>query len=399
MKVLWMTSVYPSAEKPGEGVFHETQAQELRKLGAEMTVICPRPKLAAPFRMLKKSYRKKEARPAHEWREGISVHRPFYQAVPGQLKWAQPHKRIAASVLSAIRRQGLKPELIHAHFAMPSGGAAAIVSKALGIPYVLTLHGSDVNVYPHYSKSAHQAFTLAVQGAADIYAVSGRLREEMQKLSETDCSVLPIGIALDAFQEREQTKEDIRKQLGLPPDKKLIVFIGRLVKEKGVFDLSKAVQSLDDTYQAVFVGDGAAKPFLREQAGHIITGQVPNDKIKDYLLASDMLALPSYSEGMPTVVIEALALKIPVICTDVGGVASLFGRYRHLLIKPGSPEALAEAIVQYEHGGAWTQETADELYQTVRNHFDASKNAKALKERYRAVIKRAVKEDNVSREG
>ncbi len=45
MKVLWMTSVYPSSEKPGEGVFHETQAQELRKLGAEMTVICPRPKL------------------------------------------------------------------------------------------------------------------------------------------------------------------------------------------------------------------------------------------------------------------------------------------------------------------------------------------------------------------
>ena len=46
----------------------------------------------------------------------------FYQAVPGQLKWAQPHKRMASSVLSAIKNQ--KPDLIHAHFAMPSGGAA-----------------------------------------------------------------------------------------------------------------------------------------------------------------------------------------------------------------------------------------------------------------------------------
>ncbi len=60
---------------------------------------------------------------------------------------------MALSVLSEIKNHGLKPDLIHAHFAMPSGGAAAIVSKALGIPYVLTLHGSDVNVYPHYSKA------------------------------------------------------------------------------------------------------------------------------------------------------------------------------------------------------------------------------------------------------
>lgn len=398
MKVLWMTSVYPSSEKPGEGVFHETQAQELRKLGAEMTVICPRPKLAAPFRMLKKTYRQKDIRPAHEWRKGVSVHRPFYRAVPGQLKWAQPHKRMAASVLSAIKKHGLKPDLIHAHFAMPSGGAAAIVSKALGIPYVLTLHGSDVNVYPHYSKSAHRAFTLAVREAADIYAVSGSLREQMKKLSEADCSVLPIGITLDAFQKRNETKEAIRKRLGLPSDKKLIVFIGRLVKEKGVFDLSKAVQSLDERFEAVFVGDGPAKFSLRE-AAHIVTGQVPNDKIQDYLLASDIMALPSYSEGMPTVVIEALALKVPVICTDVGGVASLFGKYRRLLIRPGSPETLAESILQYDEGTAWTPQTADELYQTVRTYFDASQNAKALKEKYRTVMNRDGQEENLSKEG
>ncbi|MBA5710883.1 glycosyltransferase family 4 protein [Bacillus velezensis] len=398
MKVLWMTSVYPSSEKPGEGVFHETQAQELRKLGAEMTVICPRPKLAAPFRVLKKTYRQKDIRPAHEWRRGVSVHRPFYQAVPGQLKWAQPHKRMALSVLSEIKNHGLKPDLIHAHFAMPSGGAAAIVSKALGIPYVLTLHGSDVNVYPHYSKSAHRAFTFAVREAADIYAVSGSLREQMKKLIEAECSVLPIGITLDAFRKRNETKEAVRKRLGLPPDRKLIVFIGRLVKEKGVFDLSKAVQSLDERYEAVFVGDGPAESSLRE-AAHIVTGQVPNDKVQDYLLASDVMALPSYSEGMPTVVIEALALKVPVICTDVGGLASLFGKHRGLLIKPGSPDTLAESILQYDEGEAWTPQTAEELSQTVRTYFDASHNAKALKEKYRSVMNRAGQEENLSKEG
>lgn len=59
MKILWITSVYPSSLKPGEGVFHETQVQELQKLGLDITVICPRPFHSAPVRMLKKAYRKR----------------------------------------------------------------------------------------------------------------------------------------------------------------------------------------------------------------------------------------------------------------------------------------------------------------------------------------------------
>lgn len=59
MKILWITSVYPSSLKPGEGVFHETQVQELLKLGLDITVICPRPFHPAPVRMLKKAYRKR----------------------------------------------------------------------------------------------------------------------------------------------------------------------------------------------------------------------------------------------------------------------------------------------------------------------------------------------------
>lgn len=164
--------------KPGEGVFHETQVQELQKLGLDITVICPRPFHSAPVRMLKKTYRKKDARPEYEIRKGIPVYRPFYRAVPGQLKWAQPHRRIASAVLKTMKQRGLYPDLIHAHFAMPSGGAAAVVSESAQIPYVLTLHGSDVNVYPHYSKGAFKAFKRAVGSASVVLAVSHKLRKK-----------------------------------------------------------------------------------------------------------------------------------------------------------------------------------------------------------------------------
>lgn len=82
MKILWITSVYPSSMKPGEGVFHETQVQELQKLGLDIIVICPRPFHSAPVRMLKKTYRKKDARPEYEIRKGIPVYRPFIGQFP-----------------------------------------------------------------------------------------------------------------------------------------------------------------------------------------------------------------------------------------------------------------------------------------------------------------------------
>lgn len=112
-----------------------------------------------------------------------------------------------------MKQRDLYPDLIHAHFAMPSGGAAAVVSESAQIPYVLTLHGSDVNVYPHYSKGAFKAFKRAVGSASVVLAVSHKLQEEAKKLSGFDSSVLPIGIQLSRFQGNEETKEEIRKRL------------------------------------------------------------------------------------------------------------------------------------------------------------------------------------------
>ncbi len=388
LKVLWITSVYPSGQKPGEGVFHETQVQALRMLGMDVTVICPLPVNPAPLRLLKKKYRQIRSVPEYEERKGVPVYRPPYMALPGQLKWAQPHRRIAKAVLRAIEKHGLAPDMIHAHFAMPSGGAAAVVSERLKVPYILTLHGSDVNIYPHYSKSAFQAFQKAVRSASDVLSVSDVLKERTKELTGVESSVLPIGVNLDRFQKPSASKGELREKYGLPTDKKLLAFVGRLVKGKGVAELAEAVRQLDDSYTAVFIGDGSEKQQIRQKAGDqaILTGQVANQEISEYLAASDLFVLPSYSEGMPTVVIEALALKVPVLCTSVGGVPSLFGKHQHLLVKPRSVADLKAAVIDYMEGGKWQKDIAEELYQKVYEHYDASQNAKALKKRYESIL-------------
>ncbi|MGE6630241.1 teichuronic acid biosynthesis protein TuaC [Bacillus sp. NPDC077027] len=387
MKVVWMTSVYPSERNPGEGVFHETQVQELIKLGLEVTVICPTPINPPLLRFLKASYRKKKSIPEVESRRGVTVYRPAYRALPRQLIWAQPSKRMATAVLRVLNQYNLSPDLIHAHFAMPSGGAAAIVSDVTHIPFLLTLHGSDVNVYPHYSKGAMTAFQTAVKKASVVLAVSEELVRKTKEMAQVDCEFIPLGIPLDTFSSGNEGKAHKRKQLGLPSHDKLVVFVGRLVKEKGVLELASAVRQLDGV-KAVFIGKG---PLEKELSDHnddsiLIIGQVPNEQVKNYLLAADLFVLPSYGEGMPTVVIEALALKVPVIATKVGGLPSLFSQYHDWLIEPRSSVQLKESISSYLHEDRWNESLADDLYEVIQSQFSSTHNAKRLVDQYKNVL-------------
>lgn len=388
MNVLWITSSYPSEQNPGMGIFHETQAQSLKKLGIHVEVICPKPVNLPFIRGLKKQYRMNENVPAYEIRNGIPVHRPSYRAYPGQLKWAQPHKRIAGAVLGTMKANSIKPDLIHAHFAMPSGGAAAVVSESAAVPYVLTLHGSDVNVYPHYSKSAYQAFLLAVRSASAVLAVSKELKEKAEEMAGVSSTFLPIGVDLHRFQKPKLDKKELRLANGLPADKIILTFVGRLVKEKGVFELAEAVKRLGSQYFAVFIGDGPEKEALQSILGDKakFTGQIANTLVTEYLALSDLFVLPSYREGMPTVVIEALALEIPVLSTAVGGVPSLFGRHEHLLVNPRSVDELLEAIAAFTEKDGYPPEIAKELHEQVRLEYDADRNAKSLADHYQKAL-------------
>ncbi|MEB2270603.1 glycosyltransferase [Bacillus safensis] len=387
MKVLWLTSVYPSEKHPSEGVFHETQVQELLKQGIEVTVICPNPVNPPVLRMLKASYRQKRDMPEQEVRSGVTVYRPPYPALPGQLKWAQPSKRIAASVLRAMQRHQLSPDFIHAHFAMPSGGAAAVIQKETKIPYLLTLHGSDVNVYPSYSKGALAAFETAVKQASAVLTVSEELAKKTNEMTKVEAKCLPLGIPLQSFSRTEEDQEGIRKRLGLPLQDKLVVFVGRLVKEKGLLELADAVSSMDGV-KAVFVGKGPLSKELSERAGAsiILPGQVPNEQVRDYLMAADLFTLPSYSEGMPTVVLEALALKVPVIATRVGGLPSLFSTYQHLLVEPRSTRQLKEAIHACLYENRWNEQVKTDLYEMVHTEYSSEHNVKLLIQQYEKVL-------------
>ncbi|WP_404333272.1 teichuronic acid biosynthesis protein TuaC [Mesobacillus maritimus] len=390
MNVLWITSTYPSDEQPGAGVFHETQVQALARLGVEVTVICPVPRNPAVLRSVKKQYQLHENIPFVYKRKGIVVYRPRYTALPGQLRWSQPDKRIASVILQTMKAQKLKPDLIHAHFAMPSGGAARWVANEHRLPWVLTLHGSDVNIYPHYSPSAKRAFIRAVQGANQVIAVGESLQHKTKALTGRTCTVLPIGVDLARFHRPEQPKQLLRKLLQLPQDKTVITFVGRLTEAKGVFELVEAMNQLPKEVAVVFVGEGPAQETLRQHPDFntrlFLAGQVENARVKDYLGASDAFVLPSYTEGLPTVVVEALALELPVICTKVGSVPDLFGKHQQLLIEPKSVSSLVDRIHEVLYRQGYPSEVREELYGLIHENYDVNRNALELLDYYQRLF-------------
>ncbi|MCM3668143.1 glycosyltransferase [Mesobacillus maritimus] len=389
LRVVWITSAYPSELQPSNGVFHETQVHALKRLGVEVTVICPVPRNPALFRTLKKQYQLQEDLPLRYNRKGVVVHRPRYTALPGQLRWFQPDKRIAAVVLETMEKENIQTDLLHAHFAMPSGGAAKRVAKEKNLPWVLTLHGSDVNVYPHYSPMANRSFLQSVQAADQVFAVGKSLASQTNTMTGRVPTVLPIGVDLSKFRPPEQSKRLLRKLLELPQEKKLLTFVGRLTEAKGVFELAEALQHLPEEVGVVFVGDGPAKEKLKQHpelnVRLFLPGAIENARVKDYLGASDAFVLPSYTEGMPTVVIEALALKLPVICTNVGSVPDLFGNHQNLLIEPKSVSQLAKRVHEVLYENTYPENVRQELYQRIQQNYHVDQNARELLRYYQFI--------------
>lgn len=239
---------------------------------------------------------------------------------------------------------GLRPQVVHAHF----GGDGWLVSAAaaqVGVPLIVTLHGHDVTRQPDapgLRGRRHRRNLRTVFGrAAVLLAVSGHIRDK--------------ALALGADPEKvrvHHTGVPIPPRPAATPKKWDVAFVGRFVAKKGVDDLLTALSTMDRP-KALLIGDGPQFSMLREQAARLgvdatFTGGQTPAQVRDHLAASRVLAAPSRtapdgdSEGLPTTILEAAALGLPVVATRHSGIpeAVVHGE-TGLLGAEGDPAGLA----------------------------------------------------------
>jgi glycosyltransferase involved in cell wall biosynthesis len=246
--------------------------------------------------------------------------------------------------------------LIHAHWILPSGLIALILARLTGLPFVVSARGSDVNVYALKSWFLRGLGRLALRHAKCIIARSENLKREtveVFRLDEARVHVIRSGVDLTLFRPLE--KQPARAKLGMVDGRDIVLFVGNLSPIKGVQYLIEALPAVSRSKNdvlCVLVGDGSMREPLERRIEELdlhhhvsFVGEQPHEKIPLWMNAADILVVPSLSEGVPNVVVEALACHLPVVATKVGDIPNLISHMENgLLIDKADPEDISSAL-------------------------------------------------------
>ena len=390
LRVLWLTPGYPWPGQPVGGIFYRTQATALARLGIEVTVAAPVPYAPWPLGRLRPRWRAYREAPREAHDGGVRIIRPRYLNVPGQPRWARPEDGIAGAAWRA-RTAWQGAELIHGHSAIEALAARRLAERT-GLPFALTFHGSDINVWPERRPDRRDDLIAAIRRAALVIAVSGALAGRVRELAGVDALALPLGSDHQALAAGRPGRDEARRVLGIPPDRLVALFVGHLLEAKGVRVFVDAVLAVGEPVLGVLVGGGpeAGYGLNRDGAAAMLrfTGELPHADVVRHMAAADVLVLPSYGEGLPTVVVEAGSLGLPVIATAVGGLPELLGKDRGMLLGRPDPTALAAGLRALAADPAHAAAAARRLQVHVRDAYDVDTNAARLLDHYRAAIDR-----------
>jgi glycosyltransferase involved in cell wall biosynthesis len=259
--------------------------------------------------------------------------------------------RMAARVLMPHVRE-FAPDLVFGCFIYPDSYAALKIGQALSVPVVAMSIGSDINRIGDPISELH---TRAVLRKADFLVTvcnDLRIKAIAMGASEQKSRAIINGCDLSVFYVRDRL--EARKKFGLDPAAEIVVYMGRLDVKKGLRELVEAVASLHPArpnLHVYMVGEGPDRPIIQgaiakvggESYIHAQGACTPND-VAIWMAAADVVTLPSYMEGCPNVVVEALACGRPVVATNVGGIPEILSRVNGRLVQPREPKELAEAL-------------------------------------------------------
>lgn len=353
MRVLAITNLFPNAQRPLLAPYNLQQLSALRELVSELHVVAPIPWFPGANLLARWTYSgRTDGIPRREERGGLEVEHPRTLYVPRILGLSAP--LFAGSLLPRILPYRGKVDVVLSAWAYPDGCASVALARLLGVPAVVKLHGSDINVLADHPQ-ARPYLRALLPRAARIVPVSRPLGQRVVDLGVPPERVAVVYNGVDGSLFYLRDRNAARAALGLPQTGKIILYVGNVLETKGVLDLAagfeKVAAHMPDV-TLVVVGDGAARPACEEIARRIgpqmqLVGGKPFAEVGQWVSACDLLTLPSWNEGTPNVILEAYACGRRVVATDVGGIPDLVdSELLGALVPVKSPGALAEALTR-----------------------------------------------------
>ncbi len=296
--------------------------------------------------------------------DGIHIHRiptmrknPNVCAVHEMLTYA-----ISSSIYGIKFAKHFKPDIVQVFFGIPAGGGAFLLQKFKKVPYVVFLGGRDVprpDPDPPYYRWLYMLLKPIIRAiwdnAAAVVSCSDGLRDLARETdADVKIDIIPDGFDPDSFEpvQRESNPKVVR-----------CLAIGRLIPRKGFQFLIRALpQIIDKTkhnFEIEIVGDGPYENELVSLADNLnvrshirFAGAVQYPNLPQKYRDADIFVLPSLSEGMPLVVLEAMGTGLPIVASRVEGIDELVEHdFNGALFDPGDVDTLAECIVKLINAG------------------------------------------------
>jgi teichuronic acid biosynthesis glycosyltransferase TuaC len=396
MRILVVSRHYDRAGKLTGGNVHR-QCVELRSLEIDVEVICPLPRWHLDSGVAR-NLRRLTLRPRSLVLDGIDVTYVPYSNIPQRLSAAFDGVSLRRALISVLRvRRGPRIDLVHAHMLFPTAWSVLPVARSLGAPLVVTAHGSDVHTNPARNRGIARCTSEVIERSDQILAVSSDLAQDALRLGTPSRKILVSHFGVDAAHfQPVRDKEALRERLGLPIPGPGICNLGRLAWQKGVRELLEAFEQVAASHPRawlLFVGDGPARSALEERSRALdlhervhFAGGCPHEQVPQWLAAADVFAFPSYKEGLPNVILEAMACGVPIIATDVGGVSEAVGEEGALFVPPRDIPALAQAMDRLLCSPEVGEHLASRGLRRVRTQFSWRQSAQALRSVYEGLL-------------
>ncbi len=329
VKILTLSFEYPPLGGGGSKVVQGLSA-ELIGMGHEVEVVTM-------------SYR---GLPRTEEMDGVRIHR--VRCLRSSVDVSNPVE-LASYMLGAlptVLRLGKNGsfDILHCHFIMPDGLVGLLASRRLGIPLIVTAHGSDVPGYnPDRFKFLHKLIAPAWRSAVrsmDRIVCPSRFLENLIREHEpsADTVVIPNGLHLDKFDASRERKRSI-------------LIVTRMLKRKGVQDVLHALSGTDTGFEINIVGTGPYLDELKSLAGTLdvdvrFHGWLDNDsaELKELFETAAIFVFPSHAENFPLVLLEAMAAGNAIVTTNQTGCQEVVGDAA-ICVTPEDHAAIREAVV------------------------------------------------------
>ena len=273
----------------------------------------------------------------------VEIYTPRYLSMPGKLVGGSNAAKIngknyCKAAYNIFIKKIKKCDIIYSHFISLGGIAAAYISSKTGIPCVIACGESTFDD----SRLCYGHFNDLLKEHKAVICVSSVIKEQIEELKlfsqSAEKVVLPNGVDLNKFHGIDQI--EARKEIGIPKDSFVAIFVGHFIKRKGIEETIRALNQTDGVV-SIFIGDENL-PIPCYSAK--IVRKVQHDKLPIYLSAADVFVLPTKDEGCCNAIIEAQACGLPIISSDRPFNRDILSSDSAVLIDPNNVNEIINAL-------------------------------------------------------